>query len=564
MSLIIAIKQDLSTWLQYRITDLETYSSEIMSFRILKEGFLRENDNILSRLETLNKSIDEHQATPNAKAIHLLINSYHQVLHKTHTPESRAFISSLDKLLKTMSRQTTDAIVSQMSKEFVDTIISHCLAGLNSDDKSYDYACRHLLTSLCQLQSASNHQTLERIKAYLGQQDLNLLGEKQLILIASDILSGTEKDLTTSTLNGVWIQRLLTSPRFIAASNPKVIQSLVDRYRFISLTLKQDEFERLNQWLKTKLAFYDHHQQSLTRVEKSILDSPKRREYLLKKRERLLSFRADDSIRALFNQLEDNCIELRKDAPETADSALDVLYSHYNSSLTSLRSDFLFKVADFIVNRASRNRGDIDIAQDTLLGWLRRYLPYKNFEQNELARKSQVSLYNAEGEKIGFINEANQAMTFIDDEPCSLLETQGMCPGISLYDSNRCVMGTLMPSGEVKRENLFQKSTSALLIAKVLTEQLTQSPAALELLMTDIFTEHTLEQLYANSETEKHPWIETQISLHFLEKQQPKETVSYRTETLSPIKAPKNIGLFSKTRNTQETTLESQTGLVTG
>ncbi|ASQ45733.1 hypothetical protein [Legionella clemsonensis] len=531
----LSLPKESSVWLQQRLEVLEAYSTKVISFKLLKAGLLSNEGSTCAKLEKLNQIIDEHVSTPSPAAITILVASYSAVLQKKPTAESRAFVISLSHLLNTMGAKHTNEALSQITPETTEQLVAHCLAGLNSDDSSYDIACRTLLTKLCQLQSSSNPHVLNTIKMQLGQQDLTLLADQQLREIAIDILGGNSTDLNLLTADGVWIQRLLTSPRFIAASTPTVIQTLIERYRFISLTLKQDEFEHLNQWLKTKLAFYEHHQEMLSRVEKSLLSDPKRLEHLLKKRERLLSFRADDSIRALLNQLEDNCTDLKKNEPELADAALSVLYTHYNSSLISLRSDFLFKVADFVVSRALRNKGDIDIAQNTLSKWLTHYLPYKNFEQLELTRKSNVTIYNAEGEKIGFVNEANQAMTFIDDIPCSLLKLSSVYPGMALYDENRCQMGTLTMTGELKRENLFQKNTSALLVAKVPTLQLSQSPAALELLMTDIFTENTLEVLYSNCEPEKHSWLELQIHTHMAEakKPVPKENLQVIVKNLS-------------------------------
>ncbi|CEK10896.1 ankyrin repeat domain-containing protein [Legionella hackeliae] len=513
----LSLPEGLSTWLQQRLAAIEFYSSKVMSFKVLKEGLFINEGSVCTHLENLDQIVDGHYSVPSPKAINIMISSYSSILNQPNSAESQALIISLSNLFKNMSVQLTNETLSQLPLETIEQLITHCLTGINNDNQSYNVACRTLLTNLCQLQSSSNTQILSNIKLYVGQQDLTILGSKQLISIASEVLETKEDDLEALTINGVWIQRLLTSPRFIAASTPATIQALIDRYRFISLTLKQDEFEHLNHWIKTKLAFYEHHKESLSRVEKSLLTDPKRLEHLLKKRERLLSFRADDSIRALLNQLEDNCIELKSTEAELADSALDVLYAHYNNSLTGLRSDFLFKVADFVVSRVSRSKGDIEVAQDTLLKWLTSYLPHKNFEQTELIRKSHVSIYNAEGVQIGFVNEANQAMTFIDDTPSSLLELKGICPGIPLYDDARCLMGTLTYTGEVKRENLFQKNTSALLVAKVPTEQLSKSPAALELLMTDIFTENTLESLYTNTEVEKHPWLEEQIQTHSID-----------------------------------------------
>lgn len=513
---------NLANWIQANLEALESYPSQAMTFKILREGTYQSDQDSKARLLAFNEIIEENIATPHPNAINLFISSYFPILKGKNTSlESRAFILSLSNLLRHSKLHTINAVICQIAPEILDLIINYCLLGLNSDDKAYDQACRYLLSNFCQTQFASNSTSLNLIKSRLGQQDLALLGDERLIDIAENILSETDSSLFGHTLNGVWIQRLLTSPRFVAASNPKALQALSDRYRLISLTLKQAEFEQLNNWIQGKLAFYSHHHKSMEQLEHSIAQNSLQRDHLLKKRERLLAFRADDSIRALFNQLEEACFELQLSCPEQAESALAVLYTHYNNSLTSLRSDLLFKVADFIISRASRDQGDLASAQSTLMTWLKHYLPSKNFEQLELARKQDVLIYNDKRQQIGFITESNHAMTFVNDEPCSLLELPGIQPGLPLYDSERGLIGTLTSSGEIKRENLFQKNTSALLVATVPTAQLDKSAAALDLLINDIFTESSLEQVYVNSESDKHPWIAQHVNQRLAESCKP-------------------------------------------
>jgi hypothetical protein len=505
---------DLSYWLEAKLEAINAHVSDVMSYQVLRVGFLHNEEKIEECLSELSRIIEKYDINPHVKTINQLILSYSKLLQKKPSSPSRLLLSCFSSLIKKSSIERINKIISQMDPTLVDRLLAHSLAGLNSEDASHDLACRQLLTSLTQLQFASNKQALEQIKYHLGQQDLEILDEESLILIASDVLNNPDTHIKTSVYNGLWVQRLLSSPRFIAAINPPLLKALVDRYRFISLTLKQDEFEQLNRTLRSNFAFNEHHQESISRLEQSIASSPKHREHLYRKRLRLLEFRANDSIRALLTQLEDQCLAEKQTNTEVAEAALDVLYAHYNDSLSSLRADFLFKVADFIVGRVIRSKGDIATTQNSLLQWLTHYLPHKNFEQNELARKTFVALHNAEGKQIGFLNEANYAMAFVEDEPTSLLEIKGFYPGMSVYDNDRCLIGSLTPSGKIKRENLFQKETSALLITKVPKEHLSKSPAALELLITDVLTESTLGQVYTKSEREKQAWIKEQVSLH--------------------------------------------------
>ncbi|CDZ79186.1 Ankyrin repeats (3 copies) [Legionella massiliensis] len=506
---------DLTTWIEHNLDIIDYSAMQAISCKLLREGLYQPESDLSSRAAAFNELIDHSFATAHPHAINQLIASYSPILQvKQESPESRTAIQLISNLFRNSRINVVNDCICQMAPEILDQLISHCLSGLNSQDEAYDKASRHLLTHLCQSYSEANSKSLELIKTRLSQPDLSLLGDRTLVTIAESILAKKDSSLSSSTMNGVWIQRLLTSVNFVASSNPQVIYALCERYRFISLTLKQAEFEQLNSWIQNKMAFPNHHQESMTRLEKARSMSAQRKNHLLEKREKLLAFRAEDSIRALLNQLEDACIEQKSSEPEIADKALGVLYGYYNDNLTSLRSDLLFKVADFIVSAASSGQQkNQPKAGNTLVEWLKNYLPHQNFVQTELSRKQSSLIYNAERGKIGFINEANYAMTFVNDVPRPLLGLPGIEPGMSFYDNEQRLIGTLTASGEVRYESLFQANTSALLLAKVPAEQLEQSTAAMDLLINDIFTENTLAKVYANSESDKQEWLSREINL---------------------------------------------------
>lgn len=503
----------IDLWLKDALDSLEKQAAKALSCKALISGFDFKTRPV-SELNRLNQLITEQGVSLDAETLAIFISAAASSLDKS-SPEQdmKDFISALNALLNQHPMLVITDMINQLPSPVITTLTRHCLERLNSDNTAIKQASRSVMTLLCECASQSEAH-LEIIKKNLGSQDLGLLGDEQLIQMARHVLKEEGTTLGECTFNGIWIQRLLTSPRFVAASTPEALRSLLERYRFLSLTLKQAEFEQLNAHIKDKMSFFKHHATKLVEVDEQMATNAGLRARLLEKRQRLLQFRADDSIRALLMQLEDSCFILREKNPSTANAALNVLYSHYNTSLSSLRSDWLFKVADFVFEQSTASKGDLAVAQNTFLGWLQKYLPHKNFEQSELARKQSVLLYDVAGKEIGFINEANQAMTFVDDIPKPLIGLRGYSPGTQFYDHNRYTLGFLLPSGEVKRINLFQKETSALLLAKVPVDQLSAGAATMTLLLADAINEESLARLYQESDPEKLIWIKQQVETY--------------------------------------------------
>lgn len=549
---------DVSNWIHHNLTAIDSYANRAISFKALKAGIYLENmaggklqaKEAYARAASFDEMLEANIANPGPKAIIALISSHIPML--TATPRSlehRLFILKLHSLFKHTKSSIVAETVSQMPSEMLELILEQCLLGLNGEDKTAgnqenrlsDEACRSLLNNLC-IYSQSNENSLNLIKERLGQQDLGVLGDDKLVAIAKEILAESGKCLTDYTLNAIWIQRLLVNPRFVAAltscstdTAAKILQTLSDRYRYYSMILKQDEYDRLSQFLKGKMKFSDDDKASMEKLRNEILADPIRKDHHLKRLQNILEFRADDCIRALFNQLEDNCHELQESCPEIAKAALEVLSTHYNNRIAGVRSDLLFKIADYIVSNVSQNKGDLEQDKSKLVTWLKTYLPHKNFEQTELARKQQVFLYNEKRQKIGFINEANYAMT-LGVPPHPLLGQQGIIAGTRFFDSQRRVIGTLTTTGQIQHENLFQKQTSALLLATVPTEQLEESPETLYLLMSDVLTENAVDDLYEKANPNKHAWITEQIQRQLISTSRavPKESLHRLAQSSHP------------------------------
>ncbi|MDP1603204.1 MAG: ankyrin repeat domain-containing protein [Legionella sp.] len=508
--------RNIADWVQNFIDKLDSYSSRVMSIKVVIEGLYLDNSTLSTRLETLSRLFHDHIISPESPAILTVMCSYQDLLQNEKNRHFyREILIAFNELLRSTTLDGAYDIVSKMPVDLLNLIVQHSLFGGSYDDKVHRDACKNLLSLICQSNNQLSANTFKLIKSQLGRQDFDVLGAENLTDIATEILNEQDNSLNDCTLNGVWIQRLLRSPRFVAAANPQVLQQLIERYRLISLTLKQDEFEDLNNRLKSDINLNPLYRETIKNIENEMESPHSKKATLLKKREELLNFRAEDSIRALLIELEENCIAVKAQDPVLADSALDVLYAHYHTNLSSLRSDLLFQVTDYLYSAAVRNKGDIALAQSTLMGWLGKYLPHKNFEQKELARKKDVTLYDAGGKKIGFVTESNHVMSLLGDEICPMTSIQNAYTGMQFYDDNRHIIGTLSAKGEFKRDNIFQENTSAQLIAKVPTSDLSQSPAALKLLLDDVLLENSLDELYSNADKSRHSWIEEQVQAQF-------------------------------------------------
>ncbi|KTC92973.1 MULTISPECIES: ankyrin repeat domain-containing protein [Legionella] len=535
---------DVSHWIEHILTSVDSYTSQSMSFKLLKTGVYRprtseiedklQMSEVQAQAESFKAMLEEQTVSPHPQAILALIATYAPKLEsKNRTLENRLFILKLDLIFKQAKSKIIVETINKLPPETLKLIINNSLLGLNSDDAFYSQACRDLLNNLC-AHAETSPESLGHIKEYLGQQDVELLGDAKLIEIAKDILKEEDKkSLSSFTINAIWIQRLLTNPRFVAAlkyssADPaKVLQLLLDRYRYYSMILKQDEYERLSQFLKGEAKFPEESKEYMEKLRQEILVDKSRKKHLFKKLELLLQFRSDDCIRALLNQLENNCRAIENTWPEVAEAASEVLFTHYNNRLAGARDGVFYKIADYVVRVASEGKGDFEQERSTIVSWLKTYLPHKNFEQSELTRKQQQQpfLYDQEQRKIGFINEANYAMS-LDTPPRPLLGKKEMTVGLPFYDRERRVIGTLTNTGQVQQENLFQKYTSAMLIATVPQEKLEESSVALGLLVSDIFSENSLEEVYEKADPSKHEWITTQVAYQLATSSKPIQAAS--------------------------------------
>ena len=384
-------------------------------------------------------------------------------------------------------------------------LVRICLDQITHQNTDYTFYFRKLLTRLLHLSSYDRSDCLASVKMTLGSQDMSLLKAPTLKNMAEHILSDSKETPMDHVYNGVWIQRLLSNLAFVAEANTADLDKLIERYRFISLTLKQEE-----------LATISTYQIYLSRLNALInTDVSSRRQFWITKRENLLKFRADDAIRELLNQLENICNEMSHGSEgNVAKKAKTVLSTYYLESLASARTDGLFKLNHWIYKHTLWKKGDLAIAQSTIRTWLSTHLYHHHFIRIELENRPHNGiLYNQNGVEIGFLDEHNEGIGFINSTPLPLIKIPGIKAGNLFYNQHGELLGTLTSENTIQLCNVFQQDTSITILTQLSEETLAESPEACKFLAYHLLQESNLTTLYQQAsqvpDTNKLAWIET-------------------------------------------------------
>ena len=512
----IIIPDDAKLWLMEQWKAITYYHTSLLSLSVLILAHQNDVSSVIPSLDDVSMLMNKYPHELQPEAIALFISSYQALLGTKET--MHAFMRSLNAIMKPATQTTKIQILDSLPPNVLESILEHVLSGLHANDEELEQICYFLMLTIGQHQVSLRPELQRLIKGRLCRQDLSLVGDSQLSLLAESVLSDKSR-FDDITIDGVWIQRLLTSVHFMAASTPTGIHRLVERYRAITLTLKHDELDSLNRWLTKKIPSHAQQKQMLKQIQEDLLAHPDKKLPLLAKRQQLLQAFSDDSIRALFNQLEDDCLDLQEDDYQDnvtlAQKALNAFYAYHATHFSNMRGDRLFRLANFLYSKTVAGHGDLEVSQNRLLRWLEKYLPHHNFQQSELMRKRDTVLFNTHRKEIGYLDESHQVLTLIDGQVVALINSPDT-RNMPLFNHNHQRVGTLSATGHLEIENLFRNDTVAMLVAKVPIEELTRSETGLALLLSDIVREQSLDATYACPEaaigSEKRIWLEHEIS----------------------------------------------------
>ena len=441
---------------------------------------------------------------------------YHKVQEDPLAPLNEAFIFLLHDLIFRIDLTEQSELIQGLSRECLLLVIDQCLKGCTSQDLEVQQVCYALLEVCCSESVITNKETLSLIKTRLGQPDAFLFETSELFELAKEAIVA-EKDSSEDPFYGAWIERLLTSPRFAAVSTPKVLKQLCDRYRLMVTSLNQSEQSHLMTSFQHHIPQHDKLQVSLIQLNQNTVDFPGKREGWLSERNLLVESISSSLVNALLLQLEDGC-ELQKfcELP-AAEKAFATLYRYYTQMFPILRNDLLLRAVDCAYSPMRDDITELEMDQrSVMLGWAKRYLPQDLSVQTSLPREEKVVLYNSLGQEIGFLNESNHAVTFVDGALVLMGAANGVAVNDPVYDEQGSVIGYLTQSGQVRSADLQQKNRCAYLLALVPIKDLEQSSDGLELLIKNMLFEDSIEVLYVGDyqvvDSEKRLWLEWRLS----------------------------------------------------
>ncbi|MCL9684516.1 hypothetical protein [Legionella maioricensis] len=477
-------RPDLTRWFTEYIESLVSQASHIMSLKLLRLAFTP-CTNELNKLAEIKALLADYPFFLHREAMQAVIYFYYAKLKKEpFSAVNGAFISLFYELIKRTDLTIQSELVLSLNQECFFFIIEQGLVGMTSPDLTSQQACKSLLFLLCSETAVPDKPYRDLIKRRLQQLDPYLFDTPEIFELAKEILTASSVAPQGGGCD-LCIETLLASPRFVAASTPKVLKQLSDRYLALTTVLDQEEYGPLIESLKKYFGKDD---------ELAI------QEYLLNKKQ--LEGGGEHLVHALWMQFEALCQQQKAHGEETAERALEVLYRYYGQTVPHLRTDLLLRAVDSIYRPLTNDITGLDVAQ-----------------------RKETSLYYPRGQKIGFVNEANEAMAFLAGEVV-LLSSTGLIPANEpLLDEQGSIIGYLTESGQIRSADLVQKNASAQLLAMVPEKDLEQSPEGLELLIQNVLDEDSLEALYGSAplslDRAKYLWLAQRISTAVRETEYP-------------------------------------------
>lgn len=457
-------------------------------------------------------------------------------------------------LLKTCDFEKQSEILKGLDSNLIDRILIDSISGLSSDDKDRARRSASLLdiiTAFSSREDLPNERLKQTLLRHLDATGFSTYSSKLNLCklgLTEPGLSDT-KDLGSTTIKGVWIQRILTNPKAVGLLTAEDIHELIERYRLISKYLKLDEFDTYDKWEayakqqlkefnaeKQKKEFRRHTKAGLRpqekrSLDKSIAELQKKIETVEKKKERLLAFKANDAVRELLRQLQAN-IEADKADTFTstfADFAEQSLNQYFELQLSNYRGDVLSKTYQWFYDKVVGDSGDLTLAirkeSSIFTRLVHKYVRHHNFVTQELVDKSKAlvrgePLYSQHGHPICVLDEG---LTLRHLKPSVNLDeqrvsTRNYSEHTTLYNKKGQLVGRVGADGRLVPDSLFMQHTSVAFIAVTPLDELKQLKKLLPHLFKDILMESGLPTLYQQLSTdslsapEKFNWVKVQIN----------------------------------------------------
>ncbi|OGV26773.1 MAG: hypothetical protein A3F18_02300 [Legionellales bacterium RIFCSPHIGHO2_12_FULL_37_14] len=430
-----------------------------------------------SRLIGIAVLLKHYPAVLDASFVMRWFNTYFAALG-TYNSTCQEFLHTLISFIQHDPKTQGEYILCNLNNNQHKLLVERILDTCNSQNYAIKEDGKYLLQWLLDF-TPQQKAAAQQVMYSLGAQDLNILQTPHLTKIATEILQSETSTVATAVYDGVWIQRLILAPRFVAAITPSTLARLLTRYQAVSFLLKQEEHAKLNAHLKY-LQFNSAYMGQLKAAQIN---------HLRAKAKRLLTFRAEDSIRALLIELEDAAKTWPDEIEKKA--ALHVLYKYYHLRVKETRTDLLFRCCKQQVQRIFNNVGDLKLAQNVILTWLKKYLPQCYFYHEEAVAKHSTELRNQQQEVVGYVNDSSYAMgldavKIIKDLPAGSL----------FYDKVGRVIGHLTEEGLFKPNSIFQLDTAALMLRSVPLVDLKNNLKSADIVLIELIESSNFALLY--------------------------------------------------------------------
>ena len=504
---------DFSGWFTRYLDSYVNQAMGMMSFRLLLLLF-SPGINELDKLTELRACIDAYPFPLHLETL-WAICSYYQSAFDPDTSVASAFIMMIHDFLKKMDSKSQIEFLNGLNPAQYFLIVDYCLKNSIQGGVEERQMFMELLLLFCYESSAPDKQCLSLIQNRLIQPDDVLFAIPQITTLAKQLPE--EPVLKTDGCFGVsGIEQLLVSPEFVATSSSERLKQLTDRYTLFGLTLSQTEFN------KNILASDERHsntpefKEHLKRINQQLLKQAEPNEDWLAKRFKTLKMGIEYRINALLFQLEEHANQQKNQGKEHGEQALRVLYSYYSQMYPSLRFDLLIRAIATHYQKVHESGAILGSDTNQVLQGFNLYSSQVTIERIDLERKRDIELYNSAGQKIGFINEANEAITYVNEEPIPLIQAGAVQENEPLFDQAARVIGYLSESGQVRSAGQFQKEFSVRLLGTTPELILDKSPAGLALLLQHVLFENSLNVFYGLegviTGSPRVQWFERRIS----------------------------------------------------
>jgi hypothetical protein len=489
---------DFSGSMHRCLDSLTNQASTALSVKLL--SFLSSScSNHLEQLLELKKLVSSYHCPVDLHVLLAINNVYQHYIQQPGSDEGDAFISLIHDVLHGMNAAAKVEFIKSLGPERAKPVIEYCLKR-STDEMGQRHIYKDVLDLFCSSINLIDDHYLRIIRQGLERHDLDLFGSGALYTLAKDVIAETKSTIKTS-LGGEWIGQLLASPRFIAASTPQIVTRLSERYRLLRFTLSPLENASVLASSQEQNFYAKEIQEQMHNLAQKGLNHDEPDSELIVKQNKLLKLSIESSLSAFMFQMEAQCDLIRDEDPETAKKALAVLYQYYRQIYSDFRSDLLRY-------------------------WQKLCSPEFDVEQR-VVRKNGVYLFDSAGQKIGFLNESNQAMTFVDEELVLLIDTGSVQVNECVYDKEGVVIGLFTESGHVRSVDETVQNVSAQIIRGLSEKDLQLPVPGLNVLIDQVIFENSIKVLYGESSAQRQ-WLDRRLAdvLQSTEKKVSTETLS--------------------------------------